>query len=76
MASDFSTGWHTMAKAVRDLDEYKVRDVKEDIDTLLVFVRHDSLSSSQPRLMNSLGWVIFRSSYCIRYRVLSASAAG
>ncbi|GJE90531.1 hypothetical protein PsYK624_066710 [Phanerochaete sordida] len=31
------TGWQTMAKAVRDIDEDKVRDCKEDIDTLLVF---------------------------------------
>ena len=44
MAADFSNGWHVMAKAVRDLDELKVKDIKEDIDTLLVFVsryRHD-----------------------------------
>ncbi|GJE90526.1 hypothetical protein PsYK624_066660 [Phanerochaete sordida] len=32
-----STGWHTMAKAVREADEDKIRDCKEDIDTLLVF---------------------------------------
>lgn len=28
-----------MAKTVRDVDEEKVKDSKEDIDTLLVFVR-------------------------------------
>ena len=28
-----------MAKTVRESDEEKVRDTKEDIDTLLVFVR-------------------------------------
>lgn len=28
-----------MAKTVRDVDEDKVKDYKEDIDTLLVFVR-------------------------------------
>lgn len=28
-----------MAKSVRELDEQKIKDVKEDIDTLLVFVR-------------------------------------
>lgn len=28
-----------MAKIVRDVDEHKVQDYKEDIDTLLVFVR-------------------------------------
>lgn len=34
------TGWTAMARSVRDFDEEKVRDCKEDIDTLLVFVRH------------------------------------
>ena len=29
-----------MVKTVRDFDEDKIRDTKEDIDTLLVFVRH------------------------------------
>ncbi len=28
-----------MAKTIRDVDEDKVKDYKEDIDTLLVFVR-------------------------------------
>lgn len=34
-----SSSWLKMAKTVRDVDEDKVRDTKEDIDTLLVFVR-------------------------------------
>ncbi len=33
------TGWAAMASQVRDFDEEKVKDTKEDIDTLLVFVR-------------------------------------
>ncbi len=33
-----ATGWTAMAKEVRDFDEEKVQDCKEDIDTLLVFV--------------------------------------
>lgn len=33
-----SSGWSGMARVVRDFDEEKVRDCKEDIDTLLVFV--------------------------------------
>ena len=33
------SGWQTMAKTVRETDEEKIRDTKEDIDTLLVFVR-------------------------------------
>lgn len=31
-----------MAKAVRDHDIARIQDVKEDIDTLLVFVRDNS----------------------------------
>lgn len=36
------TGWAAMAHAVRNFDEEKVKDCKEDIDTLLVFVRRSS----------------------------------
>ncbi|PSR78468.1 hypothetical protein PHLCEN_2v7411 [Hermanssonia centrifuga] len=32
-----SQGWPEMAKTLRDVDEEKIRDTKEDIDTLLVF---------------------------------------
>ena len=32
------TGWAAMARTIRDIDEERIRDVKEDIDTLLVFV--------------------------------------
>ncbi len=31
-------GWAAIAKTVRDIDEDKIRNCKEDIDTLLVFV--------------------------------------
>lgn len=34
-----ATGWAVMAEKVREVDEEKVKDAKEDIDTLLVFVR-------------------------------------
>lgn len=33
-----ATGWTAMAHAVRNFDEEKVKDCKEDVDTLLVFV--------------------------------------
>lgn len=33
------TGWVSIAANVREYDEAKVKDTKEDIDTLLVFVR-------------------------------------
>lgn len=36
------TGWAAMAETVRAYDEEKVKDCKEDVDTLLVFVRHQS----------------------------------
>ena len=36
------SGWQTMAKTVREVDEDKVKDCKEDIDTLLVFVSRQS----------------------------------
>lgn len=32
------TGWTAMAHAVRNFDEERVKDCKEDVDTLLVFV--------------------------------------
>lgn len=34
-----SEGWTSMAAQVQEYDEAKVKDTKEDIDTLLVFVR-------------------------------------
>jgi hypothetical protein len=33
-------GWSAMAKIVHDVDAQKVQDYKEDIDSILVFVRH------------------------------------
>ena len=33
------TGWTTMWANMREYDETKAKDVKDDIDTLLVFVR-------------------------------------
>ena len=31
-------GWSSMARIVREVDEQKVKDCKEDIDTILTFV--------------------------------------
>ena len=31
-------GWGPLERAIRDVDEAKIKDFKEDIDTLLVFV--------------------------------------
>ncbi len=40
------TGWAAMSKTIREVDEDKVKDYKEDIDTLLVFVRYLILLSA------------------------------
>ena len=40
-----------MAKVIRDVDEEKIRDCKEDIDTLLVFVSNNVLVSIDALLM-------------------------
>ena len=34
------SGWAALAKSVREIDENVVKDYKEDIDTILVFVGH------------------------------------
>ena len=39
MLSGGPTGWAALDTVIRGFDEEKVRDCKEDIDTLLVFVR-------------------------------------
>jgi hypothetical protein len=39
------TGWAAMAETVRAYDEEKVKDTKEDIDTLLVFVSNITYES-------------------------------
>ncbi len=39
VVSEMSTGWTEMTRTVKEVDEGKVKDCKEDIDTLLVFVR-------------------------------------
>lgn len=32
------SGWAAVARSIRDIDEQKIKDYKEDIDTILVFV--------------------------------------
>lgn len=34
------TGWAAMAQVVRDFDQEKMQECRDDIDTLLVFVSH------------------------------------
>ncbi len=54
MLSGQPTGWAAMVHAVRNFDEEKVKDCKEDVDTLLVFVSHSPhLSSRQFQLLTA-----------------------
>ena len=39
------SGWAAVAKTIREIDEQKIQDYKEDIDTILVFVRLHTNSS-------------------------------
>lgn len=39
-------GWATLAKTMTEYDEIKIRDCKEDMDTLLVFVSISFMSES------------------------------
>ena len=48
------TGWAAMAKTVRDFDEEKIRDCKEDIDTLLVFVSATSYIHASSALTHTI----------------------
>ena len=55
------TGWARISDLLRQNDEMAVQDVKEDIDTLLVFVRryHEYFHTSYPQHPHT-GLVHFR----------------
>lgn len=38
IADDTESGWAAIAKSIREVDEQKVKDYKEDIDNILIFV--------------------------------------
>lgn len=38
ITDDTESGWAAIAKSIQDVDEQKIKDYKEDIDTILVFV--------------------------------------
>lgn len=38
--------WAAVSKTIRNVDEEKIKDYKEDIDNILVFVRHAFLMIS------------------------------
>ena len=52
------TGWTAMAHAVRNFDEEKVKDCKEDVDTLLVFVSYSVYAQ--------IAMIMFRSTFLRR----------
>lgn len=41
LSSNTESGWAAIAKCIREVDEEKIKDYKEDIDTILVFVSTD-----------------------------------
>ena len=56
------TGWAAMAKEVRDVDEEKMNNCKDDVDTLLVFVSACHRKGENVQLMSFRiggGWSIF-----------------
>lgn len=38
IGDETESGWAAIARSIRDIDEQKIKDYKEDIDTILVFV--------------------------------------
>lgn len=46
-------GWHKMEQVMRDVDKQKIKDSKEDIDTILVFVRSPGLICTSWVLLTS-----------------------
>lgn len=60
-----------MARTVRELDEEKFRDCKEDIDTLLVFVsKRHGIALYHLTVLNILGRAILRRNICLRVCVI------
>lgn len=70
--------WTRISKIVRGLDEAKVKDYKEDIDTILVFVRTTPGLSSVSRRSScsTTGRSIFGRFDRVPRRVVSDSATG
>ena len=64
------TGWARLYDLVRQVDKDRVADVKEDIDTLLVFVRVVLRSLYNLRNSMTIGRFIFRCHHRIHRRVV------
>lgn len=66
--------WETLDQTVRGLDVDKVRDCKEDMDTLLVFVRFISHNDAIDMLIYLLGWLVLGGSYVFPSPVIPKSS--
>lgn len=70
-------GWCAVAAKVREFDEEKVKDTKEDIDTLLVFVSSlpGCFFCTKGLRYLGIGWFILGGALCLPGRVLSKTLA-
>lgn len=74
------TGWAAMATKVREFDEERIKDTKEDMDTLLVFVRRLRMLLSHTAITVHtyaihLGWPLFSSSHRLFSRILPTTTS-
>ena len=70
-----ASGWHGIVRAVREVDGQKVEDVKDDVDTLLIFVRCPLVIIPKDILEDREGWFILRSLDRIHHRIIPAPPA-
>ena len=67
-------GWAALVDKYRDYDQTRIQDVKEDIDTLLVFVRIStgSFISQYPiSVVATIGWSVLGGTVRVRNRNVS-----
>ena len=71
------TGWARLYDLVRQLDKDRVADIKEDIDTLLVFVSPLPVCYHVATISNLLGIgrFILSCDHCVYYRIVQESPA-
>lgn len=67
------TGWAKLSDLIHHKDKDRVEDVKEDIDTLLVFVGSpwvSMLSCRHSHSHNSIGWIVLSGDNRLYHRVV------
>ena len=68
--------WEMCSRAIREYDNHMVRNWKEEIDTLLVFVCPSrSYPSTLKHTHRPTGWSVLGSYYCVCNRVLQVAPA-